>query len=151
MAFVQQNAETAVRNMLRDAAKKAGSNVLQAIDYLDDGSPITVKITVDEASGDAVFDFTGTGPEVRGNLNAPISVVHSAIIYWYVAAPTLPSVLTQDSMRAMVNQDIPLNAGCLVPLNSKPHLRDTANAQSSFPRRACSTPHPRLPSAQATS
>lgn len=33
-------------------------------------------------TGDAVFDFEGTGAEVRGNLNAPIAVVHSAIIYW---------------------------------------------------------------------
>ncbi|UOH80530.1 hypothetical protein LQV05_003184 [Cryptococcus neoformans] len=112
MRFVQENAEQAVRKMLRKAAQE--SNVLvvsfvtsrqadmQAVDYLDDGSPICLKVTIDEKKGSAVFDFTGTGPEVRGNLNAPIAVVHSAIIY---------------CMRAMVNQDIPLNAGCLVPLN----------------------------------
>lgn len=82
MRFIQQNAETAVRNMLRESAKQAGNNVLEALDFLDDGSPIRLKITIDEASGDATFDFTGTGPEVRGNLNAPIAVVHSAIIYW---------------------------------------------------------------------
>jgi len=48
-----------------------------------------------------VFDFEGTGPEVRGNLNSPISVVHSAIIY---------------CLRSMLDMDIPLNAGCLVPV-----------------------------------
>lgn len=49
---------------------------------MDDGSPIALKVIIDKNSGDATFDFTGTGPEVRGNWNAPISVVHSAIIYW---------------------------------------------------------------------
>ena len=55
---------------------------LQAIDYMDDGSPIALTVKIDRSTGDATFDFTGTGPEVRGNWNAPISVVHSAIIYW---------------------------------------------------------------------
>lgn len=58
---------------------------------------------IDEEKGSAVFDFAGTGPEVRGNLNAPISVVHSAVIY---------------CMRAMLDTDIPLNAGCLAPVES---------------------------------
>ena len=58
---------------------------------------------IDVAAGSAVLDFAGTGAEVRGNLNAPISVVHSAVIY---------------CMRAMLNADIPLNAGCLVPVES---------------------------------
>lgn len=56
---------------------------------------------IDEETRSAVFDFEGTGCEVHGNLNAPISVVHSAVIY---------------CMRAMLDVDIPLNAGCLVPL-----------------------------------
>lgn len=58
---------------------------------------------INEKEGSAHLDFEGTGCEVRGNLNAPISVVHSAVIY---------------SMRAMLDMDIPLNAGCLVPLTS---------------------------------
>ncbi|KAG7562697.1 hypothetical protein FFLO_01857 [Filobasidium floriforme] len=102
MKHIRDNAEQAVRKMLIAAAKVAGTDTLSAIDYMDDGSPIALKVTIDKGTGDATFDFTGTGPEVRGNWNAPISVVHSAIIY---------------CMRAMVDQDIPLNAGCLVPLN----------------------------------
>jgi 5-oxoprolinase (ATP-hydrolysing) len=51
---------------------------------MDDGSPIVLTVKIDRSTGDATFDFTGTGPEVRGNWNAPISVVHSAIIYWSV-------------------------------------------------------------------
>ncbi|TFY54617.1 hypothetical protein EVJ58_g8756 [Rhodofomes roseus] len=101
MHHIRSNAEQSVRNLLRDAAKRAGTNILEAIDYLDDGSPIRLKVTINEAEGSAVCDFTGTGCEVRGNLNAPISVVHSAVIY---------------CMRAMLDMDIPLNAGCLVPI-----------------------------------
>ena len=59
---------------------------------------------INKEAGSAVLDFAGTGPEVRGNLNAPISVVHSAVIY---------------CMRSMLNADIPLNAGCLVPVDSE--------------------------------
>lgn len=92
------------------------------VDYLDDGSPvrfisfvlskdlrltlyvqINLKVDIDPKEGSAVFDFAGTGWEVRGNLNAPISVVHSAVIY---------------CMRGMLDLDIPLNAGCLVPVTS---------------------------------
>jgi N-methylhydantoinase B/oxoprolinase/acetone carboxylase alpha subunit len=68
---------------------------------------IQLRVDIDESAGSAVLDFTGTGPEVRGNLNAPISVVHSAVIY---------------CMRAMLNADIPLNAGCLVPVESASYL-----------------------------
>jgi hypothetical protein len=81
--------------------------VLEAVDYLDDGSPIRLRVEIDRATGSAVFDFEGTGNEVRGNLNAPISVVHSAVIY---------------CMRAMLDLDIPLNAGCLVPITSTSFL-----------------------------
>ncbi|KAG6831549.1 hypothetical protein H0H92_009468 [Tricholoma furcatifolium] len=115
MYHIRANAEMSVRNLLRDVAKRAGSNVLSAVDYLDDGSPIDLphyviefglqqiklRVEINETTGSAVFDFDGTGYEVRGNLNAPISVVHSAVIY---------------CMRAMLDLDIPLNAGCLVPL-----------------------------------
>lgn len=56
---------------------------------MDDGSPIALTVKIDRSTGDATFDFTGTGPEVRGNWNAPISVVHSAIIYWSVQSSFL--------------------------------------------------------------
>lgn len=101
MYHIRNNAEFSVRNLLKDVAKRARSNILEAIDYLDDGSPIQLKVEIDEERGSAHLDFSGTGCEVRGNLNAPISVVHSAVIY---------------CMRAMLDMEIPLNAGCLVPL-----------------------------------
>ncbi|TBU48976.1 cytoplasmic protein [Dichomitus squalens] len=104
MYHIRANAESSVRNLLRHVAKRAGTNVLEAVDYLDDGSPIRLKVEIDEKNGSAVLDFEGTGCEIRGNLNSPISVVHSAVIY---------------CMRAMLDMDIPLNAGCLVPITVK--------------------------------
>ncbi|KZS90203.1 Hydantoinase B/oxoprolinase [Sistotremastrum niveocremeum HHB9708] len=104
MYYIRNNAEQCVRSLLRDVVKRHGTKTLSAIDYLDDGSPICLKVEINEEEGSAVFDFEGTGPEVRGNLNSPISVVHSAVIY---------------CMRSMLDSDIPLNAGCLVPLTIK--------------------------------
>ncbi|KDQ53827.1 hypothetical protein JAAARDRAFT_136319 [Jaapia argillacea MUCL 33604] len=104
MFHIRTNAENSVRKLLQDVVKRAQTNVLTAVDYLDDGSPINLKVEINEEDGSAVLDFSGTGCEVRGNLNAPISVVHSAVIY---------------CMRAMLDSDIPLNAGCLVPLTIK--------------------------------
>ena len=67
----------------------------------DWSNQICLKVEINKEEGSAHLDFEGTGAEVRGNLNAPISVVHSAVIY---------------CMRAMLDVDIPLNAGCLVPV-----------------------------------
>ncbi|GJJ12953.1 hypothetical protein Clacol_007200 [Clathrus columnatus] len=104
MNHIRANAEFCVRQLLRDVVKRTGSNILEAVDYLDDGSPIHLRVEIDKEKGSAILDFAGTGSEVRGNLNAPISVVHSAVIY---------------CMRAMLGTDIPLNAGCLVPIEIK--------------------------------
>jgi len=48
---------------------------------MDDGTPIRLKVLVDGTDGTAHFDFTGTGPQVLGNCNAPKAVTYSAIIY----------------------------------------------------------------------
>ncbi|BGP19682.1 hypothetical protein JCM10213_001858 [Rhodosporidiobolus nylandii] len=101
MRFIAENAESAVRNLLRTAAERAGSTKLHAIDYMDDGSPIELTITIDKETGSAVFDFEGTGPESWSSLNAPVSVCSSAVIY---------------CLRILVDEDIPLNAGCLAPI-----------------------------------
>ena len=47
---------------------------------MDDGTPIRLKVTVNPKDGSAVFDFTGTGPMVYGNCNAPPAVTYSAIM-----------------------------------------------------------------------
>ena len=68
MRNIQDNAELSVRNLLKDVSKRFEGHDLQAIDYMDDGSPIQLKITIDANKGEAVFDFKGTGPEVYGKL-----------------------------------------------------------------------------------
>ncbi|XP_030764688.1 5-oxoprolinase-like [Sitophilus oryzae] len=105
MGHIQTNAEIAVRDMLREVAREAvvrtGSASLYYSDSLDDGSPITLKVTLDETSGSALCDFSGSGPEVWGNCNAPRAVSLSALIY---------------CLRCMVGHDVPLNQGCLAPV-----------------------------------
>lgn len=100
MRFIQNNAEVAVRDMLKRFARDNGTTA-SAVDYMDDGTPIVLTITIDSETGSAVFDFTGTGPQVLANHNAPPAVTYSAVIY---------------SLRSLVNQDIPLNQGCLAPI-----------------------------------
>lgn len=101
MFGIQQNAEQAVRSLLREVARNHGT-VLVAEEFLDDGSPLCLRITLDPQEGSAVFDFAGTGEQLLGNLNAPRAITFSAILY---------------CLRTMISQDIPLNHGCLVPLD----------------------------------
>jgi len=108
MYAIQSTAETAVRNLLRELHGRLGGQPLEAVDYMDDGTPIQLRIQIDHAAGSATFDFEGTGPEVYGNTNAPVAITHSAIIY---------------CLRCMIDSDIPLNQGCLAPITIKipPH------------------------------
>jgi 5-oxoprolinase (ATP-hydrolysing) len=69
MINIQDSAELSVRNLLKDVSKRFEGQDLHAIDYMDDGSPIELKITINAKKGEAVFDFDGTGPEVYGNSN----------------------------------------------------------------------------------
>ncbi|CAG8585581.1 17192_t:CDS:10 [Acaulospora morrowiae] len=101
MMHIRKNAELSVRNLLKGVSQKNG-NVLKATDYMDDGTPINLQITIEEKEGSAIFDFAGTGPEVYGNTNAPLSVTCSAIIY---------------CLRSLITNDIPLNQGCLSPID----------------------------------
>lgn len=66
MQQIQDNAELSVRNLLKEVSTKFAGQNLSAIDYMDDGSPIQLKISIDQDRGEAVFDFEGTGPEVYG-------------------------------------------------------------------------------------
>ncbi len=95
MGHVKDNATESVRRVigaLDDATFTATA---------DDGSQVTVAVTVDHATRSAVIDFTGTSPVHPGNFNAPPAVTYAAVLY---------------AFRCLVDDDIPLNAGCLVPL-----------------------------------
>mgnify|MGYP001812018390 CR=1 FL=1 len=68
---------------------------------MDNGSVIHVKISIDREQRSAVIDFTGTSAQLSSNFNAPASVCRAAVLYVF---------------RCLVNKDIPLNEGCLRPL-----------------------------------
>ncbi|HEY2929313.1 hydantoinase B/oxoprolinase family protein [Piscinibacter sp.] len=95
MKHVQDNAEESVRRVI--TSLKNGEFTLP----LDNGARIHVKIEVDAADRSAVIDFTGTSDQLVNNFNAPKAVCMAAVLYVF---------------RTLVNDDIPLNAGCLKPL-----------------------------------
>lgn len=66
MTAIQQNAELAVKNLLKEVSQRFKGQNLTAKDYMDDGSPICLNIDISAEEGSAVFDFTGTGPEIYG-------------------------------------------------------------------------------------
>ena len=96
MRHVQDNAEESVRRVL--GVLKNGSFTYE----LDQGHRICVEIIIDEENRSAIIDFTGTSDQVDSNFNAPSAVCMAAVLYVF---------------RTLVDDDIPLNAGCLKPLN----------------------------------
>jgi 5-oxoprolinase (ATP-hydrolysing) len=95
MGFVQQNAAEAVRRALgrlTDGAARVP---------MDGGGEIVVRTTVDAAARTATLDFTGSADQLGSNFNAPSAIVDAAALYVF---------------RTLVDDDIPLNAGCLEPL-----------------------------------
>lgn len=99
MRSVKRTAEMAVRTFLKDySATYRDKLPLTAVDYMDDGCKIQVKIDIDGDLGTAIIDFDGTSLESYSNLNAPKSTTYSAIIY---------------VLRCMIDLEIPLNQGFL--------------------------------------
>ncbi len=101
MRHVQDNAAEAVRRVLDRFAGTAGAP-RRFRQELDDGSAIVVGVTIDQAARRAVVDFTGTSPQRADNFNAPEAVTAAAVLYVF---------------RTLVDADIPLNAGCLEPID----------------------------------
>ncbi|MEW5770028.1 MAG: hydantoinase B/oxoprolinase family protein [Pseudomonadota bacterium] len=110
MGFVQDNAEAAVRRLL---AHLQGGEFTQE---LDDGGRIRVRIEVDRATGRARIDFAGTSPQQAGNLNAPASIAHSAVLYVFRTLLSGHAMVNPLSPAASA-EDLPLNAGVLRPLD----------------------------------
>jgi 5-oxoprolinase (ATP-hydrolysing) len=95
MRHVQDNAEEQVRRVL--GVLKPGRFAYE----LDDGAVIKVRIDIDRAARSAVIDFTGTSPQQNSNFNAPAAVCKAAVLYVF---------------RTLVDDEIPMNEGCLKPL-----------------------------------
>jgi 5-oxoprolinase (ATP-hydrolysing) len=105
MIHIQNTAEESVRILMKQVCLENPTNELAcrlyANEFMDDGSNIELKVTIEKNTGSAVFDFSGTSYQVIGNLNAPRAITFSAIIY---------------CLRCMINYSIPLNQGCLKPI-----------------------------------
>ena len=95
MQHVQDNAEESVRRVLAQLKDSAFTY------KMDDGHQVSVSINIDQNSRSAIIDFTGTSAEHPGNYNAPSSICYAAVLYVF---------------RCLVDDEIPLNAGCLKPL-----------------------------------
>jgi 5-oxoprolinase (ATP-hydrolysing) len=96
MKHVMDNAEESVRRVLERLSDGEFATTI------DDGTPLRVAVRVDRANRRAVIDFTGTGPQRPDNFNAPAAVCRAVVLYCF---------------RCLVGEDIPLNDGCLVPLD----------------------------------
>ena len=99
-----------VRAYMRHVQDNAAASERRVIDRLhdstfavetDQGNKIKVRITVDKDRREATVDFTGTSPQQPSNFNAPEPVTRAAVLYVF---------------RVMVDDDIPMNAGCLRPI-----------------------------------
>jgi 5-oxoprolinase (ATP-hydrolysing) len=95
MSHVQDNAEESVRRVI--GVLKDGEFAYE----MDNGATIRVAVRVDAPSRSAVIDFTGTSPQLPNNFNAPSAVCMAAVLYVF---------------RTLVDDEIPMNAGCLKPL-----------------------------------
>ncbi|MER9597596.1 hydantoinase B/oxoprolinase family protein [Mesorhizobium sp. M0244] len=97
MGHVQDNAAESVRRVLERLPDRS------EYEYpTDTGQVIKVKITIDRQKREATVDFTGTSPVMKNNFNAPEPVARAAVLY---------------AFRVMVEDNIPMNAGCLRPIN----------------------------------
>ena len=95
MKFVQDNAEESVRKVI---------DVLQDGEFtvqLDNQTTIHTKIKINKKTRSAIIDFTGTSPQLDNNFNAPFAITQSVVLYVF---------------RTLVKDNIPLNDGCLKPL-----------------------------------
>jgi 5-oxoprolinase (ATP-hydrolysing) len=96
MAHVQDNAEAAVRDVI-DRLQDG------TFTYpMDDGSQIKVSLRIDHDNRSACVDFTGTSDQHKGNFNAPLSISRAVVLYVF---------------RCLVGKNIPLNEGCLRPVD----------------------------------
>ncbi|MCF6292960.1 MAG: hydantoinase B/oxoprolinase family protein [Robiginitomaculum sp.] len=96
MGHIRDNAEQAVREVI-DKLTDGAAQV-----HMDCGATINVRVTLDHQNRSAIIDFAGTSGVMANNFNAPKSVARAAVLYVF---------------RCLANVDIPLNEGCLKPLD----------------------------------
>jgi 5-oxoprolinase (ATP-hydrolysing) len=106
MRHIRDNAELAIRNAIANLVKEKGKGQKEKdersfIYPIDNGSQIVVSVSLNGEDRTAKIDFTGTSAQLLNNFNAPLAVCKAVVLYVF---------------RTLVDDEIPLNAGCLVPL-----------------------------------
>ncbi|SSD59515.1 probable 5-oxoprolinase [Saccharomycodes ludwigii] len=102
MTAIQDNACETIKKMIKKMCEHFGGKTeYYGEDFMDDGTCIKLHVTLDIDKDKYIFDFGGTSPQIYGNLNAPRAITTSAILY---------------CLRCLVDEDIPLNQGCLKPI-----------------------------------
>ncbi|MFV8751322.1 hydantoinase B/oxoprolinase family protein [Nannocystaceae bacterium ST9] len=102
MGHVRRNAAAAVSEAIRELARRSGESGPRRFAYaMDEGSEVVVAITLDGERGRCKVDFTGTSAQRPNNFNAPRAVCQAAVLYVF---------------RTLVDADIPLNEGCMDPI-----------------------------------
>ena len=99
MQYVQDNAEAAVRRVIDALGREATTRAFTV--PMDNGCEVKVAIAINPTALSAKIDFTGTSPQQPNNFNAPLAVCKAAVLYVF---------------RTLIDDHIPLNAGCLKPL-----------------------------------
>ena len=108
MRHVQDNAEESVRRVVDRLTD--GEFAYE----MDSGATVRAKVTVDRARRSAVIDFGGTSPQLDNNFNAPEAVCKAAVLYVF---------------RTLIDSDIPLNGGCLKPIDIRIPQRSMLSPQ----------------------
>ena len=106
MKYIRENAADAMGLALMQFLGRKQKYESTFEDFLDDGSKIAVTLKIEKGNRPpytcrVVVDFSGTSPQLAGNLNAPIAVTKAAVLYVF---------------RTLIDEDIPLNSGCLDPV-----------------------------------
>ena len=106
MGHVRDNAELAIRKAIASLGKEKGKGKKEKYEQkfvypIDNGSQIVVSVSLNAEERTAKIDFTGTSAQLLNNFNAPLAVCKAVVLYVF---------------RTLVDDEIPLNAGCLVPL-----------------------------------
>ncbi|UCD39037.1 MAG: hydantoinase B/oxoprolinase family protein [Fidelibacterota bacterium] len=107
MSHIRDNAAEAMREALGKFLDGQQCYDASFQDYLDDGSRITARVIIQRGDDPphthkAIIDFSGTSQQLENSLNAPVAVTKAAVLYVF---------------RSIIDQDIPLNSGCLVPID----------------------------------
>ncbi len=103
MTFIRNNARHAMEHAIKKLVADAGKHEFSYSDRMDNGAVLSVSLRAGMTGQkpELIADFTGTGPQDPGNINAPRAVATAAVLY---------------SLRCLIDENIPLNAGCLDPV-----------------------------------